>query len=227
MLPGSNTPYVYNYVPGAVGNSAGTIVWTDSAGNGHVWTPTAGDSQPSALAGISLTWINSSGLAVGGTNPGQGTGAGIVDNTSTNTTVAANLPGPAYYVNDAGQVGGTTNFAGAYVWSQTASNGWSQGTTNLSGMSGRRASAERPLRSGPGYELRQRPCLRQYKRDEPLQHDRPRHKCSRQQQRLGRRQHRDRGDYAYTDSPPSAWLWDGTTLHHRPVGHAPVGLHGR
>ena len=207
----TNTPYQYNYVPVA-GNNAGTVVWSDSNGAGHVWSSGAGDTTPSALSGQSACWINSSGLVVGGADPVGGTSTGIVYNSVTKSTVT--LPGVGYYVNDAGQVGGTeNNFTTAFVWSQTASNGWAQGVTNLSGMcwapgisqNGRYVTGQDPtyttgmlydngtkqyttLGAGTGISVNNNGWV-------------------------GGSTSSVTGNYAYTTPIPTAWLWDGTTLH--------------
>ena len=50
-------------------------------------------------------------------------------------TTVATLPGVGYYINDAGQAGGTENdFRSGFVWSQNARNGWAAGVTNLPNM---------------------------------------------------------------------------------------------
>ncbi len=201
-----NSPYVYNYVPVA-GNNTGTIVWTDQSVVGHVYNSAGSTTAPAALL-----WVNSAGLAVGGADPVGGNGPGIVYNTVTQTTVAANLPGVGYYINDAGQAGGTENgFTEGFVWSQTASNGWAQGVTPLPQL-----GSVLGISQDGQYAVGQDPGI-----TNGVVYDNVAKSATTITGGTAISVNNNgwvggsssTANYAYIDPYPSAWLWDGTTLH--------------
>ena len=145
-------------------------------------------------------------------DPVGGNGPGIVYNTVTQTTVAANLPGVGYYINDAGQAGGTENgFTEGFVWSQTASNGWAQGVTPLPQL-----GSVLGISQDGQYAVGQDPGI-----TNGVVYDNVAKSATTITGGTAISVNNNgwvggsssTANYAYIDPYPSAWLWDGTTLH--------------